>query len=45
LAAYPPDVEIEVPRNLCGTLEFNRADEIIEYGYNLCDRLYKEGLL
>jgi len=45
LAAYPPDVEIEVPRNLCGTLEFNRADEIIEYGYNLCDRLHKEGLL
>ena len=45
LAAYPPDVEIEVPRNLCGTLEFNRADEIIEYGYELCERLSKEGLL
>ena len=45
LAAYPPDVEIEVPRNLCGTLEFNRADEIIAYGYDLCDRLHKEGLL
>ena len=45
LAAYPPDVEIEVPRNLCGTLEFNRADEIIDYGYNLCDKLSKEGLL
>jgi NTE family protein len=45
LAAYPPDVEIEVPRNLCGTLEFNRADEIIAYGYDLCDRLHTEGLL
>jgi len=45
LAAYPPDVEIEIPRNLCGTLEFNRADEIIEYGYELCERLYKEGQL
>jgi len=45
LAAYPPDVEIDIPRNLCGTLEFNRADEIIEYGYNLCARLHKEGKL
>jgi len=45
LAAYPPDVEIEIPRNLCGTLEFNRADEIIEYGYDLCEKLHKEGLL
>ena len=33
LAAYPPDVIIELPRNLCGTLEFDRADEMIEAGY------------
>ncbi len=32
LAAYPPDVEIEIPRNACGTLEFNRATEMIELG-------------
>lgn len=42
LAAYPPDVEIEVPRNLCGTLEFSRADEIIAFGYALCERQLKE---
>ncbi len=42
LAAYPPDIEIEIPRNLCGTLEFNRAEEIIEYGYNLCEDIFKE---
>ena len=35
LAAYPPDVIIELPRNLCGTLEFDRADEMIEVGYRL----------
>ena len=35
LAAYPPDITIEVPRNLCGTLEFDRADEMIEIGYRL----------
>ncbi len=33
LAAYPPDVLIEIPRDLCGTFEFHRANEIIEYGY------------
>jgi NTE family protein len=35
LAAYPPDEIIELPRNLCGTLEFDRADEMIEVGYRL----------
>ena len=35
LAAYPPDVTIELPRNLCGTLEFDRADEMIEIGYRV----------
>jgi len=32
LAAYPPDVNIEIARNACGTLEFDRADEMIELG-------------
>ena len=45
LATYPPDVEIIVPRNLCGALEFNRADEIIAYGYELCVKLHQEGRL
>ena len=35
LAAYPPDVILEFPRNLCGTLEFDRAEEMIEAGYRL----------
>ena len=34
LAAYPPDVLIEIPRNVCGTLEFDRAAEMIDLGYN-----------
>jgi len=33
LAAYPPDIEITIPRDLCGTLAFNRAKEVIDYGY------------
>lgn len=32
LAAYPPDHTIVIPRNACGMLEFNRADEMIELG-------------
>lgn len=33
LAAYPPDIVIEIPRNACQTLEFDRAAEMIEMGY------------
>jgi NTE family protein len=33
LAAYPPDIIIEIPRNACRTLEFDRASEMIELGY------------
>lgn len=33
LAAYPPDHEIGIARNACGTLEFDRADEMITLGY------------
>ncbi len=32
-AAYPPDVEILFARDLCGTFEFDKADELIELGY------------
>ena len=38
LAAYPPDVLIELPRNLCGTLEFDRADEMIATGYQVAGK-------
>lgn len=42
LATYPPDIEIDVPRNLCGAFDFNKADKIIEYGYNLCAETFKK---
>jgi NTE family protein len=32
LAVYPPDIVIEIPRNACRTLEFDRAAEMIELG-------------
>jgi NTE family protein len=33
IAAYPPDILIEIARNACRTLEFDRASEMIELGY------------
>lgn len=39
LAAYPPDLSIEIPRNVCSTLEFHRAAEMIELGYNTANRV------
>lgn len=38
-AAYPPDIEILFARDLCGTFEFDRADELIELGYKEIDRV------
>ena len=35
LAAYPPDLVIEIPRNACGTMEFYRAGEMIELGHKI----------
>lgn len=38
LAAYAPDVLIEVPRDVCDAHEFHRAAELIEIGYRLAER-------
>ncbi|WP_435213861.1 patatin-like phospholipase family protein [Luminiphilus sp. nBUS_16] len=38
LAIYPPDVVVEIPRNACGTLEFDRAEEMVELGYESAER-------
>ncbi len=37
LAAYAPDVLIEVPRDACEAHEFHRARELIEIGYRLAE--------
>jgi NTE family protein len=48
LAAYPPDLLIEVPRSACRSLEFHRAAEVIETGRELAaralSRLNKTGI-
>ncbi|MGU3653666.1 patatin-like phospholipase family protein [Mycolicibacterium sp. A43C] len=35
LATYPPDLLIEVPRTSCRSLEYHRAEEVIEIGQEL----------
>ena len=40
LAAYPPDVTVEIARDACGTLEFDRAEEMIQLGYTRCEETF-----
>jgi len=42
LAAYPPDVLVEVPRSACRSLEFYRAAEVIEVGRELAATVLDE---
>jgi NTE family protein len=39
LAANPADHFIEIARNACGTLEFDRAAEMIEFGYRRAENV------
>ena len=41
LATYPPDHTIDIARDVCGTLEFDRAKEIIALGYAAAARSLK----
>lgn len=42
LAAYPPDYEIKIARNACGTFDFDRAGEMIELGYGKAQNILKK---
>ncbi len=42
LAAYPPDVLIEVPGTACRSLEFHRAAEVIDVGRALAAAVLDE---
>lgn len=42
LAAYPADIVIEIARNACGTLEFDRADEMITLGYEMAKKQFSD---
>jgi NTE family protein len=40
IAAYPPDIEIEIARNACGTFDFDRAAEMIQLGYEKAQQAF-----
>jgi len=42
LSANPPDIIIEIPRNLCSWFEFDRAEELIEFGYARANETLKK---
>ncbi|MEA1987647.1 MAG: patatin-like phospholipase family protein, partial [Pseudomonadota bacterium] len=37
LAAYPPDIILEIPRNACGMMEFTKIKEMIKLGYQTAE--------
>ena len=39
LAAYQPDIVIEIPRDTCASFEFFRAKEVIETGYQTAGKV------
>lgn len=44
MSLNPPDFLVDIPRNKCGTLEFERAEELIAYGYELAGKQLKNML-
>lgn len=40
LAAYPPDIIIEIPRDACGMLEFTKINEMIQLGYQAAENSF-----
>ncbi len=45
LAAYPPDIVIEIDRDACQTLEFDRASEMIELGHRKAKEFLSQSAL
>lgn len=41
IASYPPDIEIQIARNACGTLDFDKSKEMIALGYKKAQEIYK----
>lgn len=41
LASYPPDVMITMPKDICRTLDFHRAAEMVEVGRGYAERAFE----
>lgn len=44
IAAYPPDYVVDIPRNLCMILDFDKAAELIRFGYEEAEQSLAEML-
>ncbi|MFY0626373.1 MAG: patatin-like phospholipase family protein [Reichenbachiella sp.] len=44
MKANPPDYLVDIPRNKCGTLDFEKSQELIDYGYQMADEQLKKML-
>ncbi len=44
LAAYQPDIVLEIPRDTCASFEFFRAKEVIEVGYQTAAKVIPQKL-
>jgi NTE family protein len=42
VAGYPPDIMIQIPVNACGTLDYQRAQEMIQIGRECAERALQE---
>lgn len=42
LAANRPDIVIEIPRNICSWFEFDRAEELVDFGYKRTSDVLKQ---
>jgi len=42
LAAYPPDIEINIPRDICATFDFHLLRELRTYGYQKCEKGFRK---
>jgi len=39
---HPPDFVIDIPRNKCNTLEFEKSKEMIDFGYEMAEKIIKK---
>lgn len=42
IEAYPPDLLVNIPRDICGIFDFFKAKDVIQCGYDAYDRAVKE---
>jgi len=42
ISGYPPDIMINIPMDVCNTIDFHKAEEVIESGRNVTKKILKD---